>query len=167
MTDVIEGKDMSLPHNMVAEFIKAMGASLDPRIWIKLIEEEEKELVEAINDLNDEQIIKEACDLFYVQVGFNAIVQAAEQLDLLPDEEREHMMEIVKRSADTYARAVDLLNPNTNLYEAFRRVHNSNMSKLGPDGKPVKRADGKVMKGPNYKPPKLKDLVIKSITLVQ
>jgi predicted HAD superfamily Cof-like phosphohydrolase len=34
----------------------------------------------------------------------------------------------------------------------FKEVHRSNMSKLGPDGKPVKRADGKVTKGPNYKP---------------
>lgn len=43
--------------------------------------------------------------------------------------------------------------------EAFRRVHLSNMSKLGPDGKPVRREDGKIMKGPNYQPPKLTDLV--------
>lgn len=43
--------------------------------------------------------------------------------------------------------------------EAFRRVHESNMSKLGPDGKPVYREDGKVMKGPNYKEPNLTDLV--------
>lgn len=39
--------------------------------------------------------------------------------------------------------------------EAFRRVHASNMSKLGDDGKPVKREDGKVIKGPNYKLPDL------------
>lgn len=45
------------------------------------------------------------------------------------------------------------------LRPAFNRVHNSNMSKLGDDGKPVKRSDGKVMKGPNYKKPNLKDLV--------
>lgn len=32
-------------------------------------------------------------------------------------------------------------------------VHRSNMSKLGPDGKPVYRADGKVIKGPHYLPP--------------
>jgi len=38
-------------------------------------------------------------------------------------------------------------------------VHESNMSKLGPDGKPVYREDGKVMKGPNYKPPYMGDLV--------
>lgn len=36
--------------------------------------------------------------------------------------------------------------------EVFDEVHKSNMSKL-VDGKPVKREDGKVLKGPNYKPP--------------
>jgi predicted HAD superfamily Cof-like phosphohydrolase len=44
------------------------------------------------------------------------------------------------------------------LDEALDRVHKSNMSKL-VDGKPVKRDDGKVLKGPNYKPPYLADLV--------
>lgn len=34
-------------------------------------------------------------------------------------------------------------------------VHRSNMSKLGPDGKPVLREDGKVLKGPGYTPPDL------------
>jgi len=42
---------------------------------------------------------------------------------------------------------------------AFNRVHSSNMSKLGEDGKPLYREDGKVLKGPNYEPPDLKDLV--------
>ena len=46
-----------------------------------------------------------------------------------------------------------------NLYEAFDRVHKSNMSKLGLDGKPLYREDGKILKGPNYKPPDLKDLI--------
>ena len=46
------------------------------------------------------------------------------------------------------------------LDEAMRRVHESNMSKLGEDGKPIYRADGKVLKGPNYKPPYLNDLII-------
>lgn len=41
----------------------------------------------------------------------------------------------------------------------FERVHQSNMSKLGHDGKPVRRDDGKVMKGPNYHPPILGDLI--------
>jgi predicted HAD superfamily Cof-like phosphohydrolase len=42
---------------------------------------------------------------------------------------------------------------------AFNRVHQSNMSKLGEDGKPIYREDGKVLKGPNYAPPDLSDLV--------
>ena len=44
------------------------------------------------------------------------------------------------------------------LDEALDRVHKSNMSKLGEDGKPIYREDGKVLKGPNYKPPTLEDL---------
>tara|TARA_B100001250_G_scaffold1605_1_gene1416 strand:- start:1435 stop:1815 length:381 start_codon:yes stop_codon:yes gene_type:complete len=44
------------------------------------------------------------------------------------------------------------------LDEALDRVHASNMSKLGEDGQPVYREDGKVLKGPNYKPPDLTDL---------
>lgn len=45
-----------------------------------------------------------------------------------------------------------------NLDTALRRVHTSNMSKL-VDGKPQYREDGKVLKGPNYQPPNLSDLV--------
>ena len=45
------------------------------------------------------------------------------------------------------------------LDEALNRVHESNMSKLDEDGKPIYREDGKVLKGPNYKPPDLSDLL--------
>jgi len=45
-----------------------------------------------------------------------------------------------------------------NLDEAMRRVFESNMSKL-VDGKPLRREDGKVLKGPNYQPPVLDDLI--------
>ena len=41
---------------------------------------------------------------------------------------------------------------------AMDRVFESNMSKLGEDGKPIYRKDGKVLKGPGYKPPVLTDL---------
>ena len=50
-------------------------------------------------------------------------------------------------------------NMEWDLEEALDRVHKSNMSKLGLDGKPIRRADGKVLKGPKYKPPILSDLV--------
>lgn len=32
-------------------------------------------------------------------------------------------------------------------------VHSSNMTKLGADGRPIRRADGKVLKGPDFRPP--------------
>jgi len=34
--------------------------------------------------------------------------------------------------------------------EVFDEIQRSNMSKLGEDGKPIYRGDGKVLKGPNY-----------------
>ena len=41
----------------------------------------------------------------------------------------------------------------------YTEVHRSNMSKLGEDGKPIYREDGKVMKGPDYFHPNLKDIL--------
>jgi len=43
-----------------------------------------------------------------------------------------------------------------NLDLAFNLVHASNMSKLDEEGNPIYREDGKVLKGPNYFPPKIK-----------
>jgi len=45
------------------------------------------------------------------------------------------------------------------LDECFKEVHRSNMSKLGEDGKPIYREDGKVLKGPNYSEPNLEGIV--------
>ena len=41
------------------------------------------------------------------------------------------------------------------LDKCFAEVHRSNMSKLGEDGKPIYREDGKVLKGPNFSEPDL------------
>ena len=50
-------------------------------------------------------------------------------------------------------------NMGWDLDEAMYRVHESNMSKLDDHGNPILREDGKVLKGPNYSPPNLEDLV--------
>lgn len=50
-------------------------------------------------------------------------------------------------------------NEGWDLDEAMDRVHKSNMSKLDDKGQPIYRPDGKVLKGPNYKPPNLTDLL--------
>ena len=43
--------------------------------------------------------------------------------------------------------------------EGFDEVRNSNMSKLGEDGNPIYREDGKVLKGPNYFEPNLEKIL--------
>ena len=46
--------------------------------------------------------------------------------------------------------------------QVFDEVHRSNMSKLGEDGKPVYREDGKVLKGPNFSPPNIEKFLTAS-----
>lgn len=43
--------------------------------------------------------------------------------------------------------------------DVFEEIQSSNMSKLGADGKPIYRADGKVMKGPSYFKPNIKAIL--------
>lgn len=45
--------------------------------------------------------------------------------------------------------------------EVFSEIQRSNMSKLGPDGKPIYREDGKVLKGPEYFEPDIKAVLDK------
>ena len=46
-----------------------------------------------------------------------------------------------------------------NLDKCFKEVQRANMSKLDEDGKPIFNEKGKVMKGPNYREPNLKQFV--------
>ena len=45
--------------------------------------------------------------------------------------------------------------------EVFEEIQRSNMSKLGTDGKPIYREDGKVLKGPNYFKPDIQSIMDK------
>jgi predicted HAD superfamily Cof-like phosphohydrolase len=45
--------------------------------------------------------------------------------------------------------------------EVFEEIQHSNMSKLGSDGKPIYREDGKVLKGPNYFKPNIEAILNK------
>lgn len=45
--------------------------------------------------------------------------------------------------------------------KVFNEIHRSNLSKMGEDGKPIRRVDGKILKGPNYTPPEIKRMVLK------
>ncbi len=55
-----------------------------------------------------------------------------------------------------YGMAIEM---GINLDAILAEIQRSNMSKLGEDGKPIYREDGKVLKGPNYSPPDLKSVL--------
>ena len=88
---------------------------------------------------------------------FKEFLQADQEMVLMHPKDREATL---KELADLiYVCAQYAENMNWDIEQALRRVHKSNLSKLGEDGKPIKREDGKILKGPNYQPPDLSDLV--------
>ena len=88
---------------------------------------------------------------------FKEFLEAEGMLFMHSPEHQEHAL---KELADlVYVCYQYAVNMGWDLDEALHRVHESNMSKLDENGKPIYRDDGKVLKGPNYAPPNLDDLV--------
>lgn len=50
-----------------------------------------------------------------------------------------------------------------NLKPIFEEIHNSNMTKLDDNGKPIFREDGKVLKSKNYRPPNIAKIIMQQI----
>ena len=92
------------------------------KLRIDLIEEELKELKEAMNNKDLLEVADALTDILYVTYGAG------------------------------HAFGIDL-------DKCFEEVQNSNMSKLGENGKPIYNDFGKVMKGPNYFKPDLSKIV--------
>ena len=86
------------------------------------------------------------------------------RIDLI-EEELEELKDAIKKKdlKETVDALTDILYVvygaghafGVNLDKCFEEVQNSNMSKLGEDGKPIYNESGKVMKGPNYFKPNL------------
>lgn len=112
----------------VKEFMQKFGQTVRTKpefpdndtvhLRVDLIEEELKELAEAIAERNIVEVADALTDILYVVYG----------------------------AGHTFGIDLD---------KTFAEVHRSNMSKLGEDGKPIYREDGKILKGPNYTPPDL------------
>ena len=130
---------------MLAEFLTAMEQPVSQgwedlegiKLGLKLIEEETEEFREAVETLFEN-------------------TECGEGEDVLNDNREDLAKELTDILYVCYWTAAKI---GIDVNEAFRRVHASNMSKLGPDGKPVKREDGKVLKGPGYHAPDLSDIV--------
>lgn len=127
---------------VVSQFHNAMGIPMDSPYTLELLALRKSLFMEEVNEYTNE------LDAMYVEVrryGQPRLETQARHLKELAD-----VQYLVSGNAVTFG---------LNLSAAFNRVHSSNMSKLGADGKPIYREDGKVLKGPNYKAPSLIDLV--------
>lgn len=128
--------------DLVSEFHKAFGHSLGEKIT-------EKELLLRYTLIAEEWAeLKEEIAAALADITSGGEVKTKTKERLLKE------MADVQYVLSGMAAAFDLP-----LQVAFVRVHKSNMSKLGEDGKPIYREDGKVLKGPNYVPVDLEDLV--------
>lgn len=148
------------------EFFQAFEPSLDPVLWISLVEEEASEVIEALDDLsvsvtpeNTAALLKEVADLRYVLVGLNAVLISHWQALLSDDSGFAIRLKAADDLVSEISDSKDIKFDMETMQKAYYRVHVSNMSKLGEDGKPVRREDGKILKGPNYAAPDLTDLV--------
>ena len=153
--DDIEAFMPASPEECLEEFILAFKASLDPRLWVTLIREEFKEM--QAETTGTVEHLKEVADLLYVIEGLRLV--APNHLDLLIDEEEIESIDTLLEQADKELGNAEGFYGHNTVYDAFLLVHESNMSKLDLDGKPIFREDGKVLKGPNYRAPNLSHLI--------
>ena len=124
----------------VLECHQAMEMAINDKFSIPLLELRQRLLNEEMNELNTE------IDNLINELKTSGETTAASRAKML------------KELADLqYVLSGMVISLGLPMQEAFARVHKSNMSKL-VDGKPLKRADGKFLKGPNYQPPYLQDI---------
>lgn len=121
---------MTDTHALVAEFHRTFGHPVregKPSLEHMSIERREMRL---------NLIREEVGELYYALVAPGDIVEVADALADL-----------------AYVIHGFALEAGIPLNEVITEVHRSNMGKLGADGKPIYREDGKVLKGPDYSPP--------------
>lgn len=146
---------MKTNFELAKEFHKAFNKVPDPEVPTeqpdnirmlrhKLIEEE-------FNEVTQELQMEIWDDFEYIDIknhpkydkGFDINRLAKELSDLLY---------VVYGTAAAYGIPID---------DVYREVHRSNMSKLGDDGKPEYREDGKILKSKNYQPPDIEAVLRK------
>ena len=128
------------PQNLVSQFHRAMGV--------------DSSATPVIPDRDTRNLRLRLIREEYEEVG---------QALLAPTEDPRYLEEVAKELADllyvVYGTADVMGIP---LDDVFTEVHASNMTKLGEDGKPLRRADGKVLKPKTYRKPNIKPLLEKA-----
>ena len=117
--------------NKVKEFMTASGQAINV---VPTIPDE------ATRDLRYNMLIEEVSELHYATTHIDA-------LDAITD-----ILYVLLGTAHAYGLA-------GKVEAAFNEVHRSNMTKVMPDGKVLKREDGKIIKPPTYEPPNLEKVL--------
>ena len=131
--------------NKVEEFHHAMGTDVSSQPRISLVRLREKLLLEECAEVCTE------LNKIEMTLTHGKPISKEQWADLL--KELCDLQYVLSGTIISFDAIVGSFNP------AFNRVHNSNMSKLNDEGKPIFNKDGKVTKGPNYKKPNLEDLI--------
>mgnify|MGYP003643274197 FL=1 len=131
--------------NKVEEFHHAMGTDVSSQPRISLVQLREKLLLEECAEVCTE------LNKIEMTLTHGKPISKEQWADLL--KELCDLQYVLSGTIISFDAIVGSFNP------AFNRVHNSNMSKLNDEGKPIFNKDGKVTKGPNYKKPNLEDLI--------
>ena len=138
---------MNARENQVSRFQKAMEQPIDTELSSKQLILRMSFIDEEVQELRDEVLtaVKELEETKAVshQVHVNLLKELGD------------VMYVASGFAVTFGLPIS---------RAFDRIHESNMSKM-VDGKALKNDEGKVMKGPNYRPPILDDLVSDQLEL--
>lgn len=172
------------PLEQVTEFHRAFGCAINQpwtvelgALRARLIAEECRELGEALLVGDPLNVARELADLAYVVLGtavtfgikigesdswltnFGFLCKACSELagPLLFGDLATVAVKLPRVFDRIYGVAEG---EGVDLDVAITAVHIANMSKLGSDGKPIYRLDGKVMKGPNFVPPDLSVAVV-------
>lgn len=150
--------DSKTTHEMLVEFHQTFVPAIrDGELRSKLSLEEAEEVREELQHSDDEPDL-----MAYIGMG---IAQGMQKV--LDDQQAERLYQgthttpwtvdreaLAKELADVvYVAYGTALAYGIDLDIALREVHESNMTKLDDDGKAIVRDDGKILKGPNYRPP--------------
>ena len=134
-----KGKEMKMqnvratPFELVGDFMEVFGQQVNCEPTLRDRETQDLRI----------DLISEELEELQLAITNNDIVEVA---DALTD-----LLYVVYGAGHAFGIDLD---------ECFMEVHDSNMSKLGEDGKPIYREDGKVLKGPGYFPPNLEEIVV-------
>ena len=144
------------PDNPVKEFHKAFGHPVETVPTLGSVE---------LRMLRTKLLIEEVLELA-TALGLNVVCNVIDGVSHVAIEENKNLVPDIVEVADALG-DIRYVTDGANLCfglpaeEILNEIHRSNMSKLGENGKPIYREDGKVLKGPNYFKPNVAKIINK------